>query len=86
MRKVRSINDVNMGDVLLYKNVLGTVSFFGDGTNVVIDTIVEVEVIDPEGISTMVIGSNVDCDALDCYLVLTRNAMDKPHLDFTSYE
>lgn len=82
MRKIRSINDVNMGDVLMYENLLGTVSFFGDDTHVVLETIVEVEVMDPEGMATLQIGSDFDVDALDCYLVLTRNAMNNPNIQY----
>jgi len=81
MRKVKSINDVEMGDVLMHKNLLGTVSFFADDAFVILETIVEVEVVTPEGVVTLDIGSDYAVDALDCYIVLTRNAMNKPHIE-----
>ena len=81
MRKVKSINDVNMGDVLLYKNLLGIVSYFSDGDIVILETIVKVEIMTPDGMMTLEPGSDHAVNALDCHLVLTRNAMDKPHID-----
>lgn len=81
MKKIKSINEVSMGDVLMYKNLLGTVSFFADDTDVILETIVEVEVMTPEGMATLDIGSDYAVDALDCELVLTRNAMNNPHIE-----
>lgn len=79
--KILSIDDVNMGDVLMYKNLLGAVSFFADDTIVILETIVKVEVMTPDGVATLEPGSDYAVDALDCDLILTRNAMDNPHIE-----
>jgi hypothetical protein len=81
VRKILSIDDVSMGDVLMYKNLLGIVSFFADDSDVILETIVEIEIMTPEGVATLSVGSDYAVDVLDCELVVTRNAMNNPHIE-----
>jgi hypothetical protein len=79
MRKVKSINDVNMGDVLMYKNILGKVTYFDEDNVVILETIVDVEIMTNTGAATLVSGSDFAVDALDCHLIITQNALEQPH-------
>lgn len=82
MKKIYSVDEVNMGDVLLYKNLLGTVSFFDEGEMVILETIVEIEIMTENGMSSLAVGSDYAVDVTDCLLVLSRAEMNNPVIDF----
>lgn len=86
LKKVRSINEVNLGDVLMHENLIGIVSFFADGSDVILETLVEVEIMTDDGMASLQTGSDWTVDALNCYFVLTRTEMNNAVLKMSAFE